>query len=206
MFPFHRSFVTSFPWVSVSFWTSGEQCGNFADIQFWKNRKSMEGLSVRSVFFNVFQSVIVVLYVMDNETNFVVRVSVFIGLAIEVWKIFKVLDFKVRLWQFQFIVLKHNWNSGGVPVLCRQLQHFFLLQLDRENKLFGVIPKPTFEDKSTYTESNTKQYDMVGSIFHSSVSAASLLPAVASVAARSSSSSFCFSLRSSTCRGSCFRC
>ena len=59
----------------------------------------MEGLSVRSVFFNVFQSVIVCLYVMDNETNFVVRVSVFIGLAIEVWKIFKVLDFKV---QFNF--------------------------------------------------------------------------------------------------------
>ena len=50
---------------------------------------------MRSVFFNVFQSLIVVLYVMDNETNFVVRVSVFIGLAIEVWKIHKVLDIKV---------------------------------------------------------------------------------------------------------------
>lgn len=39
------------------------------DIQFWKNRSSLEGLSVRSVFFNVFQSVIVLLYVMDNDTN-----------------------------------------------------------------------------------------------------------------------------------------
>ena len=39
------------------------------DIQFWNNRKSLEGLSVRSVFFNVFQSLIVLLYVLDNETN-----------------------------------------------------------------------------------------------------------------------------------------
>jgi hypothetical protein len=66
-----------------------------SDIQFWKNRKTLEGLSVRSVFFNVFQSLIVLLYVLDNETNFVIRVSVFIGLGIELWKIHKVVDVKV---------------------------------------------------------------------------------------------------------------
>ncbi|XP_045624717.1 putative lipid scramblase CLPTM1 [Procambarus clarkii] len=62
------------------------------DIQFWNNRESLEGLSVRSVFFNVFQSVIVLLYVLDNETNFVIKVSCFIGLGIELWKITKVTD------------------------------------------------------------------------------------------------------------------
>nr|CAD7570481.1 unnamed protein product [Timema californicum] len=66
------------------------------DIQFWNNRKSLEGLSVRSVFFNVFQSLIVLLYVLDNETNTVVRISCFIGLAIEVWKINKVMDVKIN--------------------------------------------------------------------------------------------------------------
>ncbi len=49
------------------------------DVQFWRNRKSLEGLSVRSVFFNVFQSFVVLLYILDNETNFVIIVSVFIG-------------------------------------------------------------------------------------------------------------------------------
>merc|ERR1712029_398170 len=39
------------------------------DIQFWNNRKSLEGLSVRSVFFNVFQSVIVLLYVLDKNEH-----------------------------------------------------------------------------------------------------------------------------------------
>lgn len=64
------------------------------DIQFWNNRKSLEGLSVRSVFFGVAQSLIVLLYVMDNETNFMIRMSCFVGLGIEVWKIHKVVDIK----------------------------------------------------------------------------------------------------------------
>ncbi|XP_022809418.1 cleft lip and palate transmembrane protein 1 homolog [Stylophora pistillata] len=97
------------------------------DIQFWRSRKTLEGLSVRSVFFNVFQSVIVLLYVMDNETNTVVIISCFVGLLIEIWKINKAVDVKV----------------------------------DRENPWFGVIPRIRFDDKETYVESETKQYDMM---------------------------------------------
>ncbi|XP_026478514.1 cleft lip and palate transmembrane protein 1 homolog [Ctenocephalides felis] len=66
------------------------------DIQFWNNRKSLEGLSVRSVFFNVFQSVIVLLYVLDNETNAMIKISCFLGLAIEIWKIQKVVDISIN--------------------------------------------------------------------------------------------------------------
>merc|ERR1712213_276464 len=66
------------------------------DIQFWNNRKSMEGLSVRSVFFNVFQSLVVLLYVLDNETNTIIKVSCFVGLIIEIWKINKVVDFSIN--------------------------------------------------------------------------------------------------------------
>lgn len=66
------------------------------DIQFWNNRQSLEGLSVRSVFFNVFQSTVVLLYVLDNETNVMVRISCFIGLMIEIWKINKVMDVKIN--------------------------------------------------------------------------------------------------------------
>lgn len=66
-----------------------------ADIQFWRNRESLEGLSVRSVFFNVFQSLIVLLYVLDHETNTLIRISCFVGLAIEIWKIHKVVDVRV---------------------------------------------------------------------------------------------------------------
>lgn len=64
------------------------------DIQFWNNRNSLEGLSVRSVFFGVFQSLVVLLYVLDNETNTLIRISCFVGLGIELWKIQKVVDVK----------------------------------------------------------------------------------------------------------------
>lgn len=64
------------------------------DIQFWNNRDTLEGLSIRSVFFGVFQSLIVLLYVLDNETNTLVRISCFVGLCIELWKTNKVVDIK----------------------------------------------------------------------------------------------------------------
>lgn len=51
---------------------------------------------MRSVFFGVFQSLVVLLYILDNETNFVVQVSVFIGVLIDLWKITKVMDVRVR--------------------------------------------------------------------------------------------------------------
>lgn len=97
----------------------------FLDIQFWNNRKSLEGLSVRSVFFNVFQSLVVLLYVLDNETNTVVRISCAIGLCIEVWKINKVID----------------------------------ININREMRVLGVFPKISFQDKGSYVESSTKEYD-----------------------------------------------
>lgn len=72
------------------------------DIQFWNNRSSLEGLSVRSVLFGVFQSLIVLLYVLDNETNTVIRISCLVGLGIELWKINKVLDIKWENGWFRF--------------------------------------------------------------------------------------------------------
>nr|XP_032829995.1 LOW QUALITY PROTEIN: cleft lip and palate transmembrane protein 1 [Petromyzon marinus] len=95
------------------------------DIQFWNSRQSLEGLSVRSVIFGVFQSAVVLLYILDNETNFVVQISVFVGLLIDLWKVTKVMNIKV----------------------------------DRENKLLGIIPRVAFENKSTYMQSSTKDYD-----------------------------------------------
>jgi len=68
------------------------------DIQFWNNRKTTEGLSVRSVFFNVFQNLIVVLYVCDNDTNTMVKLSCVVGLGIELWKITKITDVS---WDFE---------------------------------------------------------------------------------------------------------
>ena len=95
------------------------------DIQFWRSRKTLEGLSVRSVFFNNFQTLIVLLYILDNDANMMIRISIFISLLIEMWKITKVVD----------------------------------ISIDFSRPILGIIPRPVFKDKSTYTESNTKEFD-----------------------------------------------
>ncbi|KAH7732254.1 cleft lip and palate transmembrane protein 1 [Aphelenchoides avenae] len=97
------------------------------DIQFWRTRKSLEGLSVRSVLFNVFQSGIVFLYICDNDSSWVIKMSIGIGLLIELWKIPKCMDVQVQ------------WNE----------------------KIFGLIPKVKFSDKGSYVESDTKEFDQM---------------------------------------------
>jgi len=44
----------------------------------------MEGLSVRSVFMNVFVNLIVLLYLINNETSTMIIISNAVGLLIEV--------------------------------------------------------------------------------------------------------------------------
>ncbi|XP_030031236.2 LOW QUALITY PROTEIN: cleft lip and palate transmembrane protein 1 homolog [Manduca sexta] len=96
------------------------------DIQFWNNRQSLEGLSVRSVFFNVFQSTVVLLYVLDNETNVMVRISCFIGLIIEIWKINKVMDVKINREQRVFGIPKITFTDKGSYVESSTKQYDML--------------------------------------------------------------------------------
>lgn len=95
------------------------------DIQFWKDKKSVEGLSVRTVLMNTVQQFIMLLYIIDNDTNFMVRISGFVGLGIELWKVPKCMN----------------------------------VSIDYDNKIFGIIPRIKLEDKGTYIESSTAEYD-----------------------------------------------
>eukprot|EP00455_Lapot_gusevi_P053598 TRINITY_DN839_c0_g1_i1.p1 TRINITY_DN839_c0_g1~~TRINITY_DN839_c0_g1_i1.p1 ORF type:complete len:643 (+),score=203.02 TRINITY_DN839_c0_g1_i1:51-1979(+) len=62
------------------------------DINFWQNNKSVEGISVRTIFINTGCQFIIFLYLMDNDTSWLILVSTFIGLLIEMWKIKKSAD------------------------------------------------------------------------------------------------------------------
>lgn len=63
------------------------------DIQFWKTRDNLKGLSIRAVLFNCFCQLIVLLYICDNDTNIMVKFSVGVGLLIELWKVTKCVRF-----------------------------------------------------------------------------------------------------------------
>jgi len=68
------------------------------DISFWRNNKSMEGLSVRTIFLNTFCQLIIFLYLFDNETSWMILLSCGIGLVIEFWKIQKAVNIKI-IWK-----------------------------------------------------------------------------------------------------------
>ncbi|KAI8920608.1 cleft lip and palate transmembrane protein 1-domain-containing protein [Entophlyctis helioformis] len=75
------------------------------DIDFWKNRKNNEGISFRAIILNVVFQLIIFLYLMDNDTSWMILISNGIGLLIEIWKINKTVIVK-RKAQFPFFEFK----------------------------------------------------------------------------------------------------
>jgi hypothetical protein len=74
------------------------------DIQFWNKNKSMEGLSAKSVVLNFICQVIIFLYLLDNETSWMILLSSGVGLCIEFWKIGKAMHVEID-------------RSGRIPLL-----------------------------------------------------------------------------------------
>jgi hypothetical protein len=67
------------------------------DIGFWRDNKSMKGLSARTIIINAVCQLIIFLYLLDNETSFVVLMSSGVGTAIEFWKVTKAMHVTVEM-------------------------------------------------------------------------------------------------------------
>ncbi|XP_058097550.1 uncharacterized protein LOC131242735 [Magnolia sinica] len=65
------------------------------DIQFWNKNKSMEGLSAKSVVVSFICQMIVFLYLLDNDTSWMILASSGIGCCIEFWKIGKAMHIEI---------------------------------------------------------------------------------------------------------------
>nr|XP_027078167.1 cleft lip and palate transmembrane protein 1 homolog [Coffea arabica] len=74
------------------------------DIQFWNKNKSMEGLSAKSVVVSFVCQLIVFLYLLDNDTSWMILASSGIGCCIEFWKIGKAMHIEID-------------RSGKIPML-----------------------------------------------------------------------------------------
>jgi len=69
------------------------------DIQFWKNKQSMEGMSVRSLYIAAISQFIIMLYILDNpDTSWMIVFSVGAGFLIDCWKVTKAVDISMGKW------------------------------------------------------------------------------------------------------------
>jgi hypothetical protein len=64
------------------------------DIKHWRSVKSMEGVSVRTMFWQIGMQIIIFLYLWDNETSWMITIGNGMGIVIEVWKLRKAVKVK----------------------------------------------------------------------------------------------------------------
>jgi hypothetical protein len=60
-----------------------------SDIGFWSKNESMKGLSARTIVINCSCQIIIFLYLLDNDTSYLILFSSGLGLLIEMWKVTK---------------------------------------------------------------------------------------------------------------------
>lgn len=115
------------------------------DIQFWnkkKEGKDLEGLSIRAVMTSIGTSVIVFLYVLDNDANWMVIFNLGIGMLIDFWKIKKVLNI---------------YPTGSKPENSSEAKE--IEDQDGPKPWKIEVGKYTIEEYAAYRESPTKEYD-----------------------------------------------
>jgi len=62
-----------------------------SDINFWRGKKSMEGLSRKTILWRAFSQTVIFFYLMDEETSLLVLIPAGVGAIIEMWKVTKAL-------------------------------------------------------------------------------------------------------------------
>ena len=58
-----------------------------SDISFWNGKESMEGISVKSLYMELVMSIIIQLYLLENETSLLISLPHGLNILLTLWKI-----------------------------------------------------------------------------------------------------------------------
>jgi len=71
-----------------------DMLGFQSDIKFWANVQDSTGISVKSLYLDLGMSAIILVYLLDNETSYMILVPQGISILLLVWKISRLSKFE----------------------------------------------------------------------------------------------------------------
>ncbi|KAI5639733.1 cleft lip and palate transmembrane protein 1 (CLPTM1) domain-containing protein [Phthorimaea operculella] len=102
------------------------------EISFWRRKRSLAGLSARTVLWCAFSQLLIFLYLLDENTSMLVLVPVGISTVIEMWKITKVLHLRIsfagwkpRVWRDTSLDAEEKKTAG----FDREAMHYLSMLL-----------------------------------------------------------------------------
>ncbi|XP_065314816.1 lipid scramblase CLPTM1L-like isoform X2 [Gordionus sp. m RMFG-2023] len=75
------------------------------DINFWRHRNSMTGISTRTVVWRCFSQIVIFLYLCNEKTSLIILIPTGVGSLIEIWKLLKAFKFRIS-WDKEYYRLR----------------------------------------------------------------------------------------------------
>ncbi|GBP77848.1 Cleft lip and palate transmembrane protein 1-like protein [Eumeta japonica] len=89
------------------------------DVSFWRRKRSLAGLSARTVFWRAFSQLVIFLYLLDEQTSLLVLAPAGISAVIELWKVTKVLHLRVGISGWRLRVWRERGPDAGERTTAR---------------------------------------------------------------------------------------